>query len=101
MIAYNITTQVDKGIAAAWLAWQQQEHIPAILATGLFEAFRIYRLLDQEDLEGPTYVIQFFSSSREKLSQYVESHAPALRKEAADKWGDRFIAFRTVMEVVN
>jgi hypothetical protein len=61
----------------------------------------MFRLLEQDDTEGLTFVIQYFSPSLENYYRYIEEFAPVLRKKALDKWGARFIAFRTIMEVVN
>lgn len=100
MLIYNVTVKVDEIIARDWLQWMQQEHIPGIMNTGCFVDFRIVRLLDMDDSEGPTYAIQYFADTMSDYQQYVEQHAPHFRKESTDKWGDRFIAFRTLMEVV-
>jgi uncharacterized protein DUF4286 len=101
MIVYNITVKIDWAISDEWLLWQQQEHIPEILATHLFDAHKIFRLLDQDDSEGPTFTIQYFTSSIEKYQQYINEFAPALRQKAFSKWGDRFISFHTLMQVVS
>lgn len=101
MIVYNITIKIDPAIEAAWIQWQQQEHIPDIMASGQFTQWKMFRLLDQDDTEGMTFVIQYFAPSLENYSKYIAEYAPVLRKKAFDRWGERFIAFRTVMEVVN
>ena len=101
MIVYNITIKILPAIEAEWIQWQQQEHIPEIMATGLFTEYKFFRLLDQDESEGITYVIQYFGSSPENYHQYINQFAPALREKALAKWGNQFIAFRTVMELVN
>jgi hypothetical protein len=101
MIVYNITNKVMHEIVSEWIDWQKQEHIPDIMASGLFSEYRFFRLLDQEEEEGITFVIQYFALSKENYQRYIDDHAPALREKALRKWGHQFIAFRTVMEVVN
>ena len=98
MIVYNITCKVRWNILEAWLAWQIEEQIPAMMATGLFDDHRIYRLLEQEEDEGPTFVMQYHTSSPERYRQFVIEYHPALQEAGWDKWGDGFIAFRTLME---
>jgi hypothetical protein len=100
MLIYNVTVKVDEIIAREWLQWMQQEHIPGIMNTGCFVDFKIVRLLDMDDTEGPTYAVQYFADTIGDYQKYLEHHAPRFRKESTDKWGDRFIAFRTLMEVV-
>lgn len=48
-----------------------------------------------------TYVIQYFANTKENYQRYINDHAPALREKAIARWGDQFIAFRTMMELVN
>lgn len=101
MIVYNITIKIDPAIETAWIQWQQQEHIPDIMASGQFSHYKMFRLLEQDDSEGMTFVVQYFAPTLDNYYRYVGEFAPALRQKAFDKWGDRFIAFRTVMQVVD
>ncbi len=99
MIICNVTINVDDTVHLQWLKWMQNEHIPAVLSTGLFSGYRICRLLEVED-EGSTYSIQYSCNSLVEYSEYKEKHAPRLQKEFHDKFKDKFTAFRTLMEVV-
>jgi len=83
-----------------WLGWQVDEQIPAMLKTGLFDSYQLYRLLDQEEDEGPTFVVQYFTSNLERYERFLIEFAPGMQQEGWDKWGDRYIAFRTLMERV-
>ncbi|MFT3826530.1 MAG: DUF4286 family protein [Chitinophagaceae bacterium] len=101
MIVYNNTVKIHPAIEKAWVQWQQQVHIPAIMATGRFTDYKMFRLLEQDEEEGITYVIQYFSPSQQEYEQFIEQHAALLQRQAQERWGDLFIAFRTVMQVVN
>jgi hypothetical protein len=96
-----MTVKVDPAIEKAWLQWLQQEHLPDIMASQQFTHWKMFRLLEQDDTEGMTFVIQCFASSRENYDRYVQQHDPMLQRKAFNKWGERFIAFRTVMQVVD
>lgn len=100
MIVYNITIKVTHPIADEWLAWQKQEHIPEIMATQLFDDYKMYRLLEQDDEEGITFTFQYFTSTKERYQKYISAFAPVLRAKAFAKWGNQFTGFRTVMEAV-
>jgi hypothetical protein len=100
MIVYNITCKVRWDILEPWLAWQLEEQIPATLATKLFDDYQLYRLLEQEEEEGPTFVIQLFTTSLERYGQFLIEYSPALQQAGWDKWGNGFIAFRTLMELL-
>lgn len=100
MIIYNITVKVATGASENWLKWMKEVHIPEMLATGLFSEYRISRLLEQDDSEGPTFAIQFYAPTMEDYQIFKNKHQRALRQKGYDTFGDQFIAFSTVMEVL-
>ncbi|NLR59982.1 DUF4286 family protein [Chitinophaga polysaccharea] len=100
MIIYNVTTKVATELSFQWLQWMREEQIPAIMSTGLFREYRISRLLEQDDEEGPTYVVQYLADSLEEYNLFVTQHQQALRQRAYTIFGDSFVAFNTVMEVI-
>jgi hypothetical protein len=100
MFVYNITIKINPDIEKEWLHWQRHEHIPDIMSTGLFTEWKMFRLLEQDETEGITYVLQYFAVSADNYQCYVEEHAPMLRQKAFQRWGDQFIAFRSVMQLV-
>lgn len=101
MIIYNITTKVHQSIHNEWLAWLQEIHNPEILTTGCFTAITILRLLEVDDEEGPTYAVQYYAESKTLYNRYIEQFGAAMRQQAFDKWGNQFISFRSLMQVVN
>jgi Domain of unknown function (DUF4286) len=100
MIIYNVTVQVGLQVAAKWLLWMQQEHIPAVMATRCFETYRLVKLLGTDETEGLTYAVQYFAANLEQCETYLEQYAPALRQEVAETWGEQVFSFRTLMEVI-
>lgn len=100
MIIYNITTKLDWSIAHDWLAWMKNEHIPLVMATNKFEKFQFVKLLDVDDADGPTYAVQYFAASIKNYDEYIELYAPEFRTELFNKWGNNFIAFRSLMEII-
>lgn len=96
MILYNITISVETSIVDEWLTWMKEVHIPEVMETGLFESYSIYKvLLQQEEL---TFSVQFFTSSMSKLQKYQANHAQLLQARHSKKYGDKVVAFRTVLE---
>jgi hypothetical protein len=100
MILYNVTIKVEQQIADEWLQWLLKDHIPSIMQTHCFIDYKVVRLLEVDDREGPTYAIQYYAESKADYNRYIEIHASTMRKLSFEKWGERFIAFRSVMEVV-
>jgi hypothetical protein len=101
MFIYNVTIKIDHSIHEAWLQWMSEVHIPNIMNTGCFEKFQFVKLLDTDETEGPTYAVQYYAISKAQYNRYIDIYSSQLRKESTDKWGNSFIAFRTLMEVVS
>ena len=100
MFIYNITIKVNNFILDEWMKWQQEEHIPEIMATRLFDEYKVFRLLEQDETEGTTYIIQYFTSEKDNYNIYIKNFAQPLREKALKKWGDGFIAFRSLLQAV-
>ena len=100
-IIYNVTVKVEKSIADAWLQWMTTEHAPKIIATKCFINFTMLKLLEHDDEESNTYAVQFFSNDIEDYQRYLDLFTHNFSKESFAKWGERFIAFSTVMQVIN
>ena len=101
MIIYNVTIKTEHSIANIWLQWLKNEHIPEIIATGCITKGTILRILETDDTDGVTYAVQYHAESKGLYNNYIETHAALMRQKGYDKWGDKFIAFRSVMQVVN
>ncbi len=101
MIIYNVTTKVHPSIAEQWVTWLKEEHIPDLVQTGCFTHATILHLFESDDAEGVTYAVQYHAPSKQHYDNYTGQHAAAMRKKTMEKWGDKFISFRSVMQVVN
>jgi hypothetical protein len=98
---YNVTSKVNIPIHENWLHWMKNEHIPEVLATGMFTHHRILKLREVDDSDGVTYAIQYFCSSLSHYERYLELFAGSMRAKVFEKWGNEVISFRTLMEVIN
>ena len=58
-------------------------------------------LIEADDPEGITYAIQYHAESKSMYNRYIEKYSEEMREKGIEKWGDKFIAFRTLMQVVN
>ena len=100
MILYNVTVNIDHDIHDEWLQWMKEKHIPDVLATGCFTNNKICKMLSGEHDGGITYSIQYLCESQEKLDHYQATFAPALQEEHTSKYSGKFVAFRSLLEVV-
>jgi hypothetical protein len=101
MVVYNVTMKVDWSIEADWLAWMLDYYIPRIVATGHFDKHQFVRLLEVDESDGPIYAVQYYSASLDSYNEYVKEFAPFFKKTLQAQWGDRCLAFSTLMEVLH
>lgn len=100
MMLYNVTVGIDKSIEAEWLPWMKEVHIPAVLATEMFLNAKIYKVLHDNADGSISYSIQFFANAIGDIEKYLEQHAPRLVEAHKQKFRDKHVAFRTVLEEV-
>ena len=100
MVIYNVTTKVDWSIADEWVQWMLDIHIPEVIGTGYFEKHQFVQLLEVEQEDGPTYAVQYFAASEQHYEHYLQQYAAAFSKESINKWGKKFIAFKSLMRVI-
>jgi hypothetical protein len=101
MIIYNVTIKVHHSIHNEWLQWLKEIHVLDIMQTACFTSFKIVKLLEVDEVEGPTYAVQYFAESKALYNQYIEKFSVEMRNRSFAKWGDKFIAFRSVMQIVD
>jgi hypothetical protein len=99
MIIYNVTVKIENQSHNEWLDWMLNKHIPDVLSTGMFKEYRMSKIM-VDDEDGTNYSIQYLCANAEDLESYQRQHAPALQREHAERYKDRFVAFRTIMHVV-
>lgn len=101
MYIYNVTINIDHSHEKEWLEWMQAHHIPDMLATGKFSEAKMCQVMADGDSGGVTYSVQYTTESREMLQHYYRENADELRRKTIRKFGNRLVAFRTELKVVN
>ncbi len=100
MILYNVTVNVAPEIHDEWMIWMKVEHIPEVLECGLFVAHKMLRLIGETENDGTTYAIQYFLNDLGDFETYKIEYGPKLQAKSFEKYGDKMLAFRTLLEVV-
>lgn len=102
MIIYNVTINVENAIVEEWKTWMKTVHIPNVMATNLFLEHKFLKLLQEtEDDKTTTFAVQYFLSDMEQFQKYLSEFASEMRQEVLDKYGERVLAFRTLLEVID
>lgn len=101
MIVYNVTCNIPPEIETEWLEWMKNTHIPEVMQTGLFQKYTIMKLLTVvDDNEGVNYAIQYFCEKQEDYEKYKDEHGPTLQAKTREKYGEKVLAFRTLLRIV-
>ena len=100
MIIYNVTVNIENAYADEWLQWMKEVHVPDVLRTGMFIGNNIFRILADEDSGGQSFSVQYTCENMKQYEAYREKFAPALQAQHSKKYKDRFVAFRTLLELV-
>lgn len=99
MILYNVTCNIPLEIETEWLHWMKTEHLPQVMATEKFNSYKIFKLLTEvHDNDGVNYAVQYFCNDLETYNDYAENFAPALKAKTANKYGEKVLAFRTLLQ---
>ncbi|MEQ8415131.1 MAG: DUF4286 family protein [Imperialibacter sp.] len=100
MVLYNVTVNIESVVEDEWLHWIKSIHIPKVMATGKFVESKIFKLLHDEGDGSATYSVQFFAASVKQVNEYLETYAPALVQAHMERYKNKHVAFRTLMEEV-
>ncbi|MDB4950959.1 MAG: hypothetical protein JWM27_3608 [Gemmatimonadetes bacterium] len=77
MVFYEVTLDVEPGLAAELEAYMRGRHIPQIFATGCFRTIRLDRAGEAR------FRTRYGAHTQADLDRYVAEHAPALREDFA------------------
>ncbi len=97
MFLFNETIGIDKAAEKEWLNYMNLEHIAAVMNTGMFVSWKIYKVLHEHEDDTVSYSVQYFSESIDNIQKYLEAYAPKLIEQFQHKFKDRHVAFRTLL----
>ncbi len=95
-VIYEVNLRPEPGVAADFDLWLRK-HVRDMLALpGFLEA--AISLRADDDAPEPTRTVQYRLVDRAALDRYLEEHAPRMRAEGVEAFGDRFTADRRILE---
>lgn len=99
MFIYNVTVNIDEDVHTEWLQWMKATHVPDVMNTGCFVENKIVKVLHVND-EGHTYSFQYTFKDMKDIEKYQKEFAQALQADVKKKYGEKFTAFRTLLEII-
>jgi hypothetical protein len=80
-LSYEVTVRTETpDVGREFAAWMRHEHIPDVLATGLFSGAEF------AELDATTFRTRYLAGSRADLDRYLAEHAPRLRDAFAGRF---------------
>lgn len=101
MIIYNVTINIEDEVHDEWLLWMKDKHIPDMLATGKFSHAKMTKVLVEEEMGGTSYSIQYTCPDKQTLKSYYRENAENMRADGMKRFANKFVAFRTELEVIS
>jgi len=101
MLIYSVTVNIDDSVHDDWLSWMKTKHIPDMLATKKFLEAKLCKVMIEEEMGGTTYSIQYRTRDKTTLDRYYQEDAEKMRDEGNRMFPNKFVAFRTELEIVN
>ena len=100
MIVYEVSIEVDREVAGAYLDWLR-DHVAQMLRFDGFVDARLHeRCALAADAPHAGFVIAYRLRDQAALDAYFADHAPAMRADGEHRFGGRFSASRRVLREV-
>lgn len=99
MLIYEVNADVRLDRAAEYRAWLET-HMPEVVEAGGFRGAVLFEPAEGAPEGHRTFVVHYEIENEEQLDRYLKDRAPALRKDATDRFGDSFKATRRVLRAV-
>jgi|SRR5690606_39017769 len=99
-LIYNVTVKIENDIEQEWLEWMVQKHIPDVMQTQCFQSYKISKIMEEQDGQGVGYAVQYIAENIGALQKYHQSFAKNLQEEHANRYRNKYVAFRTVLEII-
>lgn len=99
-VLYEVTLQVERDIAGDYRAWLHG-HVREMLALPGFLDARLSEVDDPApDGDATVFCCHYRLQDAAALDAYLREHAPRMRAEGLERFGQRFNARRRVMTVL-
>lgn len=100
MFIYNVTVNIDAEVHEEWVMWMKEKHMPDVMKTGCFVDNQLLKVLYVED-QGHTYSAQYRFLEMSDIEKYQKEFATTLQEEHKQKFGEKYTAFRVLLEVID
>ncbi len=100
MTLLNTTFVIHAPLEAEFLQWVRETYLPSAMATGIFGAPTVARVLTRIEPETESIAVQLPATDADDAQRWHDETASLLRDDLQARWGDRMMFFTTYMEVL-
>jgi hypothetical protein len=94
-VIYEVNLEIEPQLEQDFRGWLPA-HIEEVIQTGCFTSAKRY-VIETKPGEPILWTTHYFAPDRESIDRYLRDFAPALRKHALDRFGERFKATRRIL----
>ena len=98
MKIYNITFVIAKDTEQEGLQWIKEKHVQQVMETGCFSSARLSKVNTDIQPDAVNYSLQFFSESKDGVTQYINEHAPKIKHDIIKKFQQKILFFETELD---
>lgn len=102
MVVYEVNLEVERATYPAYYAWLC-EHVREIVALPGFVQAQILEPLELDEIivsaERQQVTASYLLTDETALQNYLKHHAPRLRQQGLDKFGNKFTATRRIFKI--
>ena len=99
-VVYEVNLDLDAGIADAYRDWLAV-HVTQICALPGFLGARVFAVHDPAPVDGRIALcVQYALRDQDALDVYLREHAPRLRADGINRFGEHFRATRRVLHEI-
>ncbi len=98
MILYEVNLSISKDIFSEFNVWLKP-HVEEILG---FKGFKHAHIFHDQQNDNPhfvTLIVQYEIASIQDLDEYLEKHAPRMRADGVNRFGNKFSATRRILHL--
>lgn len=99
MIVYEVNLRVERAIAPDYVQWLQA-HVAQMLALPGFVGAQVFEEPAACDAAHLAWCCQYRLVDVAALERYLQEHAPRMRADGVERFGDRFHATRRVLHPI-
>lgn len=98
MYILNTTYSVEKEVKESWLAWMRETFFVKATGTGLFTNPKIYRVMVDEEEQGPTFSVQMSAKTQDDVKIWLSGANKEMINDLRAKFGQKVLGFTTLLE---